>query len=109
MRLIRRWRRESVLDLYNLVLAAVLVAAPWLFTLTNPAGTVDLRTSGVAVAAISLAAIVAYASWEEWVNLLLGLWLIVSPGSWALPIPVRCISASAWARRWRFWPCSNCG
>jgi hypothetical protein len=75
----RKWRRESVLDLYNLLLAAVLVAAPWLFTLTNPAGTVDLRASGVAVAAISLAAIIAYASWEEWVNLLLGLWLIVSP------------------------------
>src|SRR5215470_10819178 len=74
-----RWRRESVLDFYNLVLAAVLIASPWLFTLTNPAGRLDLLTSGAAIAAISLAAIVAYASWEEWANLLLGLWLIASP------------------------------
>jgi hypothetical protein len=75
----KRWRRESVLDLYNLLLAAVLLASPWLFTLTNPAGTIDLRASGAAVAAISLAAIIAYASWEEWANVLVGLWLIGSP------------------------------
>jgi hypothetical protein len=75
----RKWRRESVLDLYNLLLAAVLVTSPWLFALTNPAGTVDLRATGAVIAAISLAAIIAYASWEVWANLLLGLWLIVSP------------------------------
>ena len=75
----KKWRRESALDLYNLVLAAVLLASPWLFTLTNRAGTIDLRASGAAVAVISIAAIVAYASWEEWANVLVGLWLIGSP------------------------------
>ena len=74
-----RWRRESVLDFYNLVLAAVLIASPWLFTLTNPAGRLDLLVSGAAIAALSLGAIVAYASWEEWANLLLGVWLVASP------------------------------
>jgi SPW repeat len=73
------WRRESALDVYNLVLAVVLLAAPWLFTLTNSAGKMDLWATGAAIAVISLAAIVAYAKWEEWANLLLGLWLIVSP------------------------------
>jgi hypothetical protein len=77
-----RWRRESVLDLYNLALAVVLVASPWLFTLSNRAGRLDLLASGAAIAALSLAAIVAYVSWAEWMNLLLGLWLIASP--WAL-------------------------
>ena len=75
----KKWRRESALDLYNLVLAAVLLASPWLFTLTNRAGTIDLRASGAAVAVISIAAILAYASWEEWANVLVGLWLIGSP------------------------------
>jgi hypothetical protein len=75
----KKWRPESVLDLYNLFLASVLIAAPWLFALTNPAGKIDLWASGAAIAAISLAAIVAFASWEEWANLLLGLWLVVSP------------------------------
>jgi len=74
-----RWRRESVLDFYNLVLAVVLLASPWLFTLTNSAGRLDLLASGAAIAAISLGAIVAYANWEEWMNLLLGQWLVASP------------------------------
>lgn len=73
------WRREAALDLYNLLFAVVLLAAPWLFALTNSTGKTDLWASGAAIAAISLAALVAFASWEEWANLLLGLWLIVSP------------------------------
>ena len=73
------WRRESALDLYNLLFAVVLLAAPWLFALTNSTGKIDLWASGAAIAAISLAALVAFTSWEEWANLLLGLWLIVSP------------------------------
>jgi hypothetical protein len=68
-----------VLDLYNLVLAAVLFVSPWLFKLTNSTGKMDLWVTGAAIAAISLAAIAAYADWEEWANLLLGLWLIASP------------------------------
>lgn len=74
-----KWRRESVLDLYILLLAAVLFASPWLFRLTNGIGKVDLLASGAVIAVISLAAIVAYADWEEWANLLLGVWLIGSP------------------------------
>jgi hypothetical protein len=75
----KHWRRESALDLYNLFFAVVLLAAPWLFTLTNSAGKLDLWASGAAIAVISLAALFAFARWEEWVNLLLALWLIVSP------------------------------
>ena len=33
-------------------------------------------------AATSIIAVVAFANWEEWLNLLLGAWLMVSP--WAL-------------------------
>ena len=73
------WRRESALDVYNLLFAVVLLAAPWLFALTNSTGKIDLWASGAAIAAISLAALVAFARWEEWANLLLGLWLIASP------------------------------
>ena len=73
------WRRESALDLYNLLFAVVLLAAPWLFAMTNSTGKLDLWASGAAIAVISLAAMVAYTNWEEWANLLLGLWLIASP------------------------------
>jgi hypothetical protein len=78
----RKWHRESVLDLYNLLLAMLLFAHPWLFARANAAATMDLWASSAAIAVISLAAIIAFANWEEWANLVLGLWLIVSP--WVL-------------------------
>jgi hypothetical protein len=75
----RTWRREAALDLYNLVLGAILLVSPWLFTLTNTTARIDLWASSLAVILISLAAITAFARWEEWANLILGLWLIASP------------------------------
>jgi hypothetical protein len=42
----------------------------------------DIGASSAAIAAISLAAIFAFANWEEWANLALGIWLVVSP--WVL-------------------------
>ena len=77
-----KWRNESALDLYNVALAAVLFAAPWLFKLTNGTARVDFWICSAAVVVVSLAAIFAYANWEEWINALVGLWLIVSP--WVL-------------------------
>jgi hypothetical protein len=77
----KSFQRESVLDLYNLALALLLFASPWLFALQNHTAKVDLWVSGAAIAMISLGAIAAYANWEEWANLLLGIWLVVSP--WA--------------------------
>ncbi len=78
----KTWRRESALDLYKLLLAIFLLISPWLFAMANGTAAVDLRASGAVIAILSLAAMVAFANWEEWVNLLLGLWLIVSP--WVL-------------------------
>jgi len=74
----KRWRSESVLDLYNVGLAAALFASPWLFSLTGTAR-MDFWIISVAVLAISLAAIFVYATWEEWANVLAGVWLMASP------------------------------
>lgn len=41
-----------------------------------------LWAASAAIGVVSAAAMVAYANWKEWINLLLGAWLIVSP--WAL-------------------------
>jgi hypothetical protein len=75
----RKWRHESVLDLYNLILALLLFALPWFLARAGGTAVVDLRASGAAIALLSLVAMFAYASWQEWANLLLGIWLIVSP------------------------------
>ena len=74
-----KWRKESALDLYNLVAAIFLLAAPWLFAHANPTAAIDLRISGAAIAIMSLAAIVAFSIWEGWINLFVGCWLIASP------------------------------
>ena len=75
----RRWRKESVLDLYNLALAAILFMSPWFFLHASRTVTIDLGASSAAIVCLSLAAMLAFSSWEEWANLLLSLWLIVSP------------------------------
>jgi SPW repeat len=75
-------RRASALDCYAVVLGLFLFISPWLFAYISEKARVDIWTCGAAIAAISIAAIVAFSEWEEWLNLLLGLWLIASP--WAL-------------------------
>jgi ABC-type branched-subunit amino acid transport system permease subunit len=75
----KRWRSESVLDLYTILIAAVLFASPWLFKLSNRMARMDFWITSAAIAVISLAAIFTYANWEEWANFLFGLWLIASP------------------------------
>jgi hypothetical protein len=82
----RQWQeRESVLDLYNLFLAAVLFISPWLFRLTNSHGKIDLWVTSAIIIVLSLAAMIAYRDWEEWLNVLMGGWLIASP--WLLGFP----------------------
>ena len=71
----RNRRRESALDLYILLLSVFLFISPWLFARVSET-TVDLLASGAAIAALSLTALIAFAIWEEWANLLLGIWLI---------------------------------
>jgi hypothetical protein len=78
----RKWRRESVLDVYNLALAMLLFVSPWLFAGSKGLPAIDIWASSAAIAAISLAAIFAFANWEEWANLALGIWLVASP--WVL-------------------------
>lgn len=75
----RKLHREWALDLYNLLLAMFLFLSPWLLVRASGTATTDLRASGAAIAILSLTAMVAFANWEEWANLMLGIWLIVSP------------------------------
>lgn len=80
-----RWRRETILDLYNLVLAAFLFVAPWLFSYAYASAKTDDWVSSAIVIATSVAALLAYSEWEEWIGLLVGLWVLTSP--WLLGFP----------------------
>jgi hypothetical protein len=78
----RTSRREAVFDIYNLFIGAFLFVTPWLFSYTRENARFDSWAVGAAIVVLSLAAIVLFAEWEEWLNLLLACWLIVSP--WVL-------------------------
>ena len=73
------WRRDTILDIYILVLAIGLCAAPILFSYTRGAPRADDWAAGLLVLACSAAALVAFAEWEEWATLALGLWVAASP------------------------------
>lgn len=75
-----------VLDIYKLVLGAFIAVSPWVFAFRYGAARLESAASGVLVVAIAIAALIAFADWEEWAMLALGLWLIVAP--WLLGFPV---------------------
>ena len=75
-------RRESPLDLYNLALGGFLIASPWLFHMTRESARVETWGAGALLAAVSVAALLAFSPWEKWIALVVGLWMMASP--WAL-------------------------
>ena len=77
-----RWSNEKFCDVANLILGVVLFFSPWIFRLDAGVQTRNAFICGAIVVVLSLAALSAYAVWEEWLNLIVGLWLIISP--WVL-------------------------
>jgi hypothetical protein len=71
--------RPAALDLYTLGCGLFLIGAPWLFGFAHTAGRIDAELVGAAVIALSIAGLVAFADWEEWLKVALGVWLIAAP------------------------------
>jgi predicted MFS family arabinose efflux permease len=79
----RKWRKESTFDVINLLLGIALISAPWVFGFTSiEMANRNAWIAGAVISVTSIAALVSFAEWEEWVNLVLGLWVAISP--WAL-------------------------
>jgi len=77
-----KWRGDSAIGVYQLALGVFLFLSPWLFAYSRGSVRLEVWLTGMAVTLISIFTVVAFAEWEEWLNLLLGIWLIVAP--WAL-------------------------
>lgn len=73
------WSSVRLCDVVNLVLGAMLFFSPWLFDLSAGAQWQTASIVGIIIAVASIAALAAFAVWEEWLNLVAGLILIVSP------------------------------
>ena len=76
------WINAKLCDVANLVLGAILFFSPWIFAFDAGLSSQNAFISGIVIAALSIAALAAFAVWEEWLNLIVGLWVIVSP--WVL-------------------------
>jgi hypothetical protein len=66
-------------DWVNLVLAVVLVLSPWVLAFSAGAATFNALIAGLVIGLIAIGTLVAFAQWEEWVTLVLGLWVLVAP------------------------------
>jgi hypothetical protein len=74
-RLTAHWR-----DVANLILGLWLVISPWALSyMMETVPTWNAIVVGVIIAVAAIAALVAFHTWEEWVNVGLAIWLIVSP------------------------------
>jgi hypothetical protein len=73
------WSSAKLCDVANLMLGMVLFFSPWLFRLPAGAPCQTASIIGIFIAVSSIAALAAFAIWEEWLTLVAGLALIVSP------------------------------
>lgn len=71
-------------DWTNLVLAVWLLVSPWVlqFAVGPATAAWNAWISGVIVAVIAGTALMRAQPWEEWTNLVIGAWLVISP--WVL-------------------------
>jgi hypothetical protein len=77
-----QWTNPRLYDVANLILGAILFFSPWIFAYPAGLQTQNAVITGIAIVVLSIAALAAFAVWEEWLNLIVGLWAIVSP--WVL-------------------------
>jgi hypothetical protein len=73
-------KRYQWQDWLNLLLGLWMVVSTWIIGHdSGSAAIVNYYVVGLAVAAFAIAALTAFRIWEEWINLILGTWLLVSP------------------------------
>ena len=73
-------RSDMAINSVNVALGAILFAAPWLFGFGHEAwASLNARLSGGIVILLALLAVLRTHDWEEWLNVIAGLWIIGAP------------------------------
>jgi hypothetical protein len=62
------WSRAKFCDVVNLFLGTILFFSPWLFSLSLDTPRHTAAIAGLFIAVLSIAALTAFALWEEWLN-----------------------------------------
>lgn len=78
-----RKSEQKALDVVNVIAGICLALSPWVLGFTGTAAAAwNAWIVGVVIALIAIGALVAFAEVEEWANLILGIWSVISP--WVL-------------------------
>lgn len=90
---VARKTEETALDIANIVVGIALVLSPWVLGFAAEAAAAwNAWIVGALIALVAIGALVSFAEWEEWVNLVLGVWALVSP--WLLGFAA--VTAAVW-------------
>jgi phosphoglycerol transferase MdoB-like AlkP superfamily enzyme len=79
-------------DWLTAVVGAWLIVSPWILKFPTLEGMLatfailNFALAGLATLAFAAAALASYRLWEEWADIVIGLWLVVSP--WVLQLTV---------------------
>lgn len=78
-------------DWFNLFIGAWLILLPMLaLGELSAAAAINSYSCGVIIAIVSLIALARPSKWEEWINLVVGMWVFIAPfllGYWDLEYP----------------------
>ena len=76
--MVRQKRRNAAfIDAINVALGVFLFLSPWIFGFTSGMAKHTSWMAGAAIAIVGIFAIVEFFESEEWINLVLGLWVAV--------------------------------
>lgn len=78
--MLERWRSQT--NLINFAFAILLFLSPWILGFAYGKAGLNAWASAVVLALFSMVAVVSFAEWEEWIDLAVGAWILVSP--WVL-------------------------
>jgi hypothetical protein len=77
--LAQRYRTAALIDVINLLLGMLLFFAPWMFGFVSTVASENAWLSGALISLLATTAIIAFDAREQRLNLLVGLWVVVSP------------------------------
>jgi hypothetical protein len=73
-------RTDMTINIANAVLGAILFLSPWLLGYGQEnAAALNARLSGGIVVLLALLAVIRTHDWEEWLNVIAGLWIAGAP------------------------------
>jgi hypothetical protein len=75
----QNWTNAKLCDVANLILGAFLFLSPWILGFGGSGAAENANIAGIIIVAVAIAALAQFAVWEEWLNLIVGLWTVISP------------------------------